>query len=535
MSPTGLNNDILLSILSISPPKAATSIMATCRLLYHEGAKIVLQDPVDLNGSEKEALALLRFVQAENLSRCSYVRTLHIVMDTVPKSVANILAKVVPRMTGLERLGLAGEQMFESYPHLLPTFASLRSVKSLLVLEAGQQCCEMIRTLRSKLVFATIYFHPMKALTLSLAAPSHPIVMLKRSATTLQNLSCGYLFNTNPELTFLPSKISYPNLRTLSLSDSMYPNPVPFIRAFPNLAHLSVERRIAREGGALEMTEFQRIMNLQLQGPPEDRESLQWKHLQDFTGRVVDLWMLGLTCRIPRLSLEDAPAARPPLALTEALEYARPMRLTISFRGQPLTDVLGADFLGALRSQGASGLKHLIVLVDLMADDRALDVGRALNDIASAMSGLNLCHLQLGVHDVGLSEASSGGTSATARHQHEVAGTAPAASQSDGATGSAHATCTCSVDRASLNLAERTLDDLDAHEYAKRLISSIPSVNDAAVRIDRPHRCGGSQRIAILGVGDGAMVCTDGELVYHEVTKAAYERAKATLGGASDD
>ncbi len=372
MSTTALNIDILLEILSISPPNTATSIMATCRILYHEGAKVVLRSPVDLDGSEEEALARLRFVQAENLSRCPYVRALAIVMRTVPDSVAKILTELVPRMTRLQRLGLAGDQIFESYPHLLPTFASLRSVKTLLVVNAGEQCCEMIRTFQSEVVSAAISFHPIQAAILSLSMLCHPIVMLKRSAATLQTLSCEFLCNINLKLVVSPSQIAYPNLRTLSFTNSIYFNPAPFIRAAPNLAHLIVDRTIVPESGLLSRTDLQRATNLQLQDG-----STQWKYLLDFTGRVVDLWMLGLACRIPHLILQDAPAARPSLALTEVLEYARPMHLQISYRDS-LSEVLVTDLLGALRSEGAAGLKRLIVVVDLTAADRGLDVGRAL-------------------------------------------------------------------------------------------------------------------------------------------------------------
>ncbi|KAI1789268.1 hypothetical protein LXA43DRAFT_1183374 [Ganoderma leucocontextum] len=394
--------------------------MATCHFLYHEGAKVVLQHPVELNGSEEEALALLRFVQAEDLSRCPYVRILYIDMDTVPESAAKILAKVIPCMTGLERLDLGRtEQMFASYPYLLSTFASLRSVKRLVIIEVGERGCEMIRTLQSELFVSNKKVH---ANALSVEADLFSIRIGWEILATV---------DANPELTFFPPKVIYENLRTLTLCNTVFPSPIPFIKAFPNLARFSVESTCAPEGGAMGFADFRGM-----QGPSEDGEPLGWKHLQDFTGRVVDLWTLALTCPIPRMFLEDAPGTRSPHALTDVLALARPMHLTISFSDHPLTDVLGADFLDALRSQGASGLKRLTVVIDLTADDRDLDVGRALDDIATAMSGLQLSHLQLGVKDVGLSE---------------TPGETPSAAR----------------DRASLSLAERTLDDVDVHEYVK--------------------------------------------------------------------
>ncbi|KAM5543679.1 hypothetical protein V8D89_002930 [Ganoderma adspersum] len=495
MPPTTLNNvnDILLSIMAISPPKMATSIMATCRLLYHDGAKVILQSPVNLDGSEKEALALLRFVQAENLSRCPYVRALHIVMDTVPPSVAKILANVVPRLTGLERLALVGEQIFESYPHLLSLFASLRSVKTLLVLDAGARCCQLIRTLRSRLVSAKIHFEREQAAMLSLTASTHPVLLLAKSAATLESLSCGFLGNPDPHLTFFPPKTTYPKLRSLALSHSVYPDPVPFIRAAPNLAHLALESSMLTDltpsSFHLQIAEMQRAMNLELQGgtpampfpmPVEAGAGdvpCRWAHLQTFTGRVVDL------------------------------------HLQLFFKGQPLTDALGAgcDLRAALKSKGAAGVTRLVVQLDVMAGDREMDVGRALDDLASAIAGLNLVHFQLGVQDGGLSPA------AAEPYQHA----APNASSSSTGSESAHASaCTCSapVDRASLNVAERALDELDVHEYAKRLLGSLPSLYDAVPAV-----------AAILGKGGEAMLCTGGEIVYREIAAAEFERTKAKI------
>ena len=140
-------------------------------------------------------------------------------------------------------------------------------------------------------------------------------------------------------------------------------------------------------------------------------------------------------------------------------------------------------------------------------------------------AGLKLVHFQLGVQDGGLSPA------ADAEPQQHAA---PDASTSSSSTGSesAHASASTSsapVDRASLNVAERTLDELDVHAYAKRLLGSLPSLHDAIVRIDRPRRCGGSQRAAILGKGGEAMLCTEGEIVYREIAREEFERTRATI------
>ena len=53
VSSTPLNNDVLLHILSVSPPKTATSMMETCSVLYHESGKVIVQGLMSLHESEE--------------------------------------------------------------------------------------------------------------------------------------------------------------------------------------------------------------------------------------------------------------------------------------------------------------------------------------------------------------------------------------------------------------------------------------------------------------------------------------------------
>ncbi len=397
-SSTPLNSDILISILSLSLPKAATSIMATCRFLYHEGAKVVLQQPVVLDGSEQRALSLLRFLQAENLSRCSYVRALQIFTDPVPESVAKTLVDIVPRMSNLVRLWLRGEISFVVYPYLLPAFASLRSVKVLMIVDVGARSCEMIRTLQSELVVASILYQwagqfgtgisPAQ----SFIASRHPLQLLQRSASTLQELMCGFWCDAYTETGALipPPEIIYPEVRRLILSKNSALSPIPYIRALPNLTHLNAESHhdVLMEYGQLGISRTQRQKNLMVQSLiasngnrlTDDGEPPVWKHIKSYVGPVSDLWALGIAFPIPRLSITDVPGVRSPLALTEVLACARPTHLTITFENQPFTSVLQSDALSALRSGGASGLTSLGLVFDLMAGDvdRNLDIGQTL-------------------------------------------------------------------------------------------------------------------------------------------------------------
>lgn len=235
----------------------------------------------------------------------------------------------------------------------------------------------MLRTLQSELSFADIFFSTREAP--DLAAASHPILMLQRSASSLTELACSWLVAANTERAF-SQKVVYPNLHTFELCGRFPLNPLPFIKAFPKLDHLyDVETSFpAWDPADFRIIQFHQEANLARQSPSKDGSPFGWKYLQRYRGPLVDLWAPGLTCRIPELILEDVPSACPPLALMDVLAYARPEGLTITFENNSLSDVLSGGFLAALRSDGASSLRSLAFVIDLMPADRNLDVGGAM-------------------------------------------------------------------------------------------------------------------------------------------------------------
>ncbi|KAI1790248.1 hypothetical protein LXA43DRAFT_1182628 [Ganoderma leucocontextum] len=479
-----LNDDVLLSVLSRSSRQTAASMMATCHFLYHEGAKVILRDwPVafDSIASEHKALSLLRFIQAEHFSRCSYVRKLYVSMQPMPAAIAQSLAGLVPRMTSLISLFLNIEQALESHRSLLSGFASLRSVKDLVV-NGSERSCELIQSLQSQLVSVQLYFSPYSpgsGQRLYLNAAFHPLIMLQRSVLTLKALFCGFWCDMDPRIFVSLPNVWYPNMHTLTLYECRNPQGLsPYIKSFPSLAHLIVE-----ENGSLwdsdyaPLAGFQRNMNLAQQGTSSTGGTLSWKQLHDYTGRLVDLWFLGLSCPISRLRLEDTPTERPPHALTDVLGYARPTELTIAFRRCSLTDILKADFLGALCTGGASGMRRLTFLIELRGKDRDLDMGRALGDIGATISRLNLTHLDIRVNDDGLGESEEAADKPVAPIANREGAPRASASASE-----------------PLSLGERTLEEFDVDAFIWRLLGSIRTLQDTLVSIQSPCRCGGAMR-----------------------------------------
>ncbi|KAI1790249.1 hypothetical protein LXA43DRAFT_1182629 [Ganoderma leucocontextum] len=491
--PPTLNDDVLLFVLSRSSRQTVASMMATCHFLYHEGAKVILRDwPVafDSIASEHKTLSLLRFIQAEHFSRCSYVRKLYVSMQPMPDAVAQSLAGLVPCMTSLKSLFLNIEHALESHPGLLYAFASLRSVDDL-VLTGGEHSCELIQSLQSHLVSAQLFFvptNPEARQRLYLTPAFHPVIMLRRSALTLKTLICSFWCDIDPRTFVSLSKALYPNMHTFIFHESRSLGLAPYIKSFPNLAHLTVGDSSLTprwDSDYAPLAVIQRNMNLARSVASSTGESLSWKQLRDYTGCLVDLWFLGLSCPIPRLYLEDAPTERPPHALTDVLAYARPTELTIAFQRCSLTDVLDTDFLSALRTEGASGLRHLTLLIELGAKDRNLDLGRALEDIVATISRLKLTYLDIAVNDIGLdeSEGATGAAERPVQAHTQLSNAAAVAPNPDGAPRPP-----ASASAKPLNLGQRTLDEFDVEVLLSRLPLSIHTLQEAQVSIQSPRR-----------------------------------------------
>ena len=379
-----LHDDVLFAVLSHSSLKTVTLMMATCHLLYHEGAKVILRNwPVtfDSIGSEHKARSLLSFLQAEQSSRCSHVRRLYISMQIMASAFARSLAGLLPFMTSLKSLFLDIEQPLQYHPSLFSALVSLRSIEDFVV-RGSERSCELIQSLPSSLVSAQLFFTPPTEEArerLYSTTEFHPLVMLQRSASTLQTLTCGFWWDMNPTVFISLPKVPYPNMHTFVFYKSRGPTLAPYVKAFPNLAHLAIPDSSLTprwHSGHVQLAVIQRNMNL---ARSSARDSPAWKQLCDYDGRLVDLWFLGPSCPILRLVLNDTPNERPPLALTDVLAYAHPTEFTITFSRCSFTDVLGSDFLNALGAEGASGLRHLTLSIDIDAkEDCDLDVGRAL-------------------------------------------------------------------------------------------------------------------------------------------------------------
>lgn len=125
-----LNYDVLLNVIALAPHETGTSLMSTCRLLYHEGAKVIIKDPVGLE-TERRLLSFLSFLHAkDDMIRCTYLRRLDLWTLGLSAASAEALVLSLAHMTTLDTLVITHPELtLASHPALPQSLASLHSLK----------------------------------------------------------------------------------------------------------------------------------------------------------------------------------------------------------------------------------------------------------------------------------------------------------------------------------------------------------------------------------------------------------------------
>lgn len=379
-----LTYDTLLHVISVTVnAKESIKLMETCKVLYHEGAKIALRKPITIF-NEDQLILFLRFLRAEDLSRCRHLRQLELWSFTPELDGLPVFIETLPHLISLELLRFPNaEELLElqfsdsSEPALLRAFAALTTLRRIDISGAKGETCSFLSSLQSPLVSLRIDFLPDDDISLwdmldtSSWSKYHPAVLLANFAPTLQELQCMCWY-TN-ENTVSPVVV-YPNMRKLSIELHDFPiRTDPFIRAFPNLTDLRVNTEY-HENYYSEDIQESHDKNVARQLDPLNSCGT-WSHLEHFTGTLIDLYAIGLTSHIHRVTLihtlPDGPRAD---ILATVLRYARPVHLKLEgITGTMLGDA-ERGFISVLRGRGGANLSNLEMSVNLGREDQEKDL-----------------------------------------------------------------------------------------------------------------------------------------------------------------
>ncbi|RPD71421.1 hypothetical protein L226DRAFT_175117 [Lentinus tigrinus ALCF2SS1-7] len=399
--PFQFNGDILRLVAFAASRKTCASLMRTCRFLYHEAAISALQQEVYLS-CDAQIDKFLRFVEAEDRTRFRYVRSLRLHLHLLSPEQVNGIIDSMKWMTHLTSLELSdGEHALRTYPEMgvvlrqLPTLRHLGSCsvgKLFIALLSDLDCDLTSISLDWSTVVGKSFLH--REVAREDWVKYHPVPFLSKWTHCLEELQCTGWYT--PEFKDDPRfDAVYPRMRRLFIVRDDFPDPLPYIQAYPNLTHLSVQSSHVQAQVDLRQ---RRDENLKRQ--VRFSGSGSWQDLEEYRGNLDDLYLLGLTCRIERIVLYAQLNDCRPQLLSDVLLYAKPLHLRVTGDGAllvcPRNAIRSLSLPVILGEPGATRLESLVLKISLRRElDENLDMDSGLGALATALASLPLRRLRL--------------------------------------------------------------------------------------------------------------------------------------------
>ncbi|RPD56451.1 hypothetical protein L227DRAFT_259069 [Lentinus tigrinus ALCF2SS1-6] len=372
--PHPLNYDILCAITYWADRRTCVSLMRTCKGLNKAAAKSVLQPSGGIYiWTERNTVLFHRFLHADP-SRFQHVRELHLGFKRMSPEALDGLLDDLRRMERLKTIGLTNaDATLENFPALADALAKLTSIQRLEICSIEGDTVRIFLSqtqadlISIRLEWDTVADGGIQRLT-SRWADYHPVPLLARWTASLEELTCDPLFFCQTDLPQFTEV--YPKLRRLSLVGNSWPFIATFIRPYPNLARLAVDSDHdhfdINKHFLDDFLHTHRAFNIQSQ---EDEDGgVIWPHLEELVGNAIDLYGLGLTCRVRRVHIDGFVYPEDLEFLLPVLAYAQPQHLKAECGGSILIDP-SQELTTLLRSSGTARLESLVLEFSLFDDD----------------------------------------------------------------------------------------------------------------------------------------------------------------------
>ncbi|KAI0700037.1 hypothetical protein C8T65DRAFT_728852 [Cerioporus squamosus] len=324
-----LVEDVVYIIMSFADRPTISRMMQTCRTLSRGGVPYILHDDVKLYLSSLKA-SFFRFIFADPPRRLQSLCGLSVsphefgqaseeIPDDVPELLKGFFVLLAMGGENFTRLRLHdAEVILQLHPDLPDAIASLTRLEELNIDSAGSLSCKLLANIRSSLYVVKVSLldeDDDPALTLQ---DKTPTTLLRGSRTTLEYLSIS-------DVHTIPDGPRYPNLTVLDIINTWTFITHHFVHAFPSLTKLYVSESFVSGARNVEELTTLREANLFKQ-----RRHGAWNALREYWGPLGILYVLGLTCRITEMHLDDMDGhVFDPRLLRAVLSDARPSRLTV--------------------------------------------------------------------------------------------------------------------------------------------------------------------------------------------------------------
>ncbi|KAI0708049.1 hypothetical protein C8Q76DRAFT_139706 [Earliella scabrosa] len=224
----------------------------------------------------------------------------------------------------------------------------------------------------------------------------HPVPFLSKWTSTLEELSCK-CWHTYPDAQPLSLFTEvYPKMRKLQIEYDYHLVAAHYIRAFPNLVslhlwtgHTAVIPDV-QNNAAAERIDALRDENMQMQHRLGlDSLTSYWQHLDEYTGSLTHLYILGLTCRICAMRFDEAVSeAHLPLLLA-VLSHAQPVHLKIHGWAALLDHPTHRLAWVLQQADCARRLESLAIHLTLHSlNKRDMDVALRFDELATMLAGI---------------------------------------------------------------------------------------------------------------------------------------------------
>lgn len=347
--------DVLLMIMALLSRSDGLNMSMTCRTLRHGGARFLLEGGVALTTSG-QAISLIKFIRADAGNCAHHLRDLKISGDHFSSKAVDALKGLVTTphlalhslvLTDAEAILMPDLTSFHLWDPrssmLFSAFSSLATLKHLTIDRCDEHSFAFIRSLPSSLTTATLNLEPLTMWSV-ITDPDerNPILLLTNSSHTLVEL-CGTGFDIDPAI--IKYDIVYPSVRRISAeyTSPAMPGTLAYIHAFPNLEYLSLTSPNNRFDDLavdeLEDPLSARPLIVDIRVANRDDQvnyGCTWHRLREVSGSLVDLYVLGIACQVPKVRILDTITEWKCTLLQDVLADVRPSCLVISFAGMSM-------------------------------------------------------------------------------------------------------------------------------------------------------------------------------------------------------
>ncbi|PIL22733.1 hypothetical protein GSI_15426 [Ganoderma sinense ZZ0214-1] len=237
-----------------------------------------------------------------NLKRWHHLDILCLGHEPISPVVAEDFTKLIPHASHLQSLEFEdAEETLRTHTDLAPSFAALQTIKHIIIVRGNQHTCSMLEAMRWPLESAMLHrtLFGLSWHDPDLLGRMHPATPLKNGRATLKYLNCHDWSGSAPSLPTYTYPV-YPKLEALTVTNTRCSQAVQWAISYPALKSLSVQtvesisHHFHVDEALLADARMLNIHKLATHGQP-------WGELEYFHGSVLDLYLLGFTCRIRHL------------------------------------------------------------------------------------------------------------------------------------------------------------------------------------------------------------------------------------------